>query len=62
MTYDACVTFGVCVLHSIGKCFMVHTCWVLYGVAWLSPAGFVKAKQDGMCTYFEYILLSGGKS
>lgn len=37
---------------------MVHTCWVLYGVAWVSPVDFVKAQQDSMYTYYKYTLLS----
>lgn len=37
---------------------MVHTCWVLYGMAGLSPVDFMKAKQGSMCAYFKYRLLS----
>lgn len=57
MTYDTFVTFGVCLLHSIRKDFMIHTCWVLYGMAGLSPVDFVKAKQGSICMYFKYRLL-----
>lgn len=37
---------------------MVHTCWVLNGVAWLSPGDFVKAKQDSVYMHFQYMYLS----